>query len=230
MENTGSQPPKKESRSLFTSFVNRVGGTFLAPDNTFSQIITGKVSFWESFLLVLMLIVVECAVVSSFAYRFVSAVTNALNPVTGGMFSSSFMSIVFVSMIFGMIIATLIFWVIVAGIAHLIAKYIFRGQGSFIQLMKLYGYALIPYSLVILGTVLIGLSWTTWPIAVFFSIVTVFWVVLLMAVAVKHNYGIDIGKGFISSFIGPMLLWLLIMGLFWAWMLLALRSFTGGFM
>jgi hypothetical protein len=177
-----------------------------------------------------MLIVVECAVVSSFAYRFVSAVTNALNPVTGGMFSSSLMSIVFVSMIFAMIIATLIFWVIVAGIAHLIAKYIFRGQGSYIQLMKLYGYTLVPYSLVILGTVLIGLSWTTWPIAIFFNVVAIFWVVLLMAVAVKHNYGIDIGKGFISSFIGPMLLWLLIMGLFWAWMLLALRSFTGGFM
>lgn len=230
MENTSHQPPKKEPRSFFTSFVNRVGGTFLAPDSTFNQIITGKVSFWESFLLVLMLIVVECAVVSSFAYRFVSAVTNALNPLTGGMFSSSFMSIVFVSMIFGMIIATLIFWVIVAGIAHLIAKYIFRGQGSFIQLMKLYGYTLAPYSLVILGTVLIGLSWTTWPIAVFFSIVTIFWVVLLMAVAVKHNYGIDIGKGFISSFIGPMLLWLLIMGLFWAWILLILRSFTGGLM
>jgi len=210
--------------------VNRVGGTFLAPDDTFNQIITGKVSFWESFLLVLMLIVVECAVVSSFAYRIVSAVTNALNPLTGGMFSSSLMSIVFVSMIFAMIIATLIFWVIVAGIAHLIAKYIFRGQGSYIQLMKLYGYTLVPYSLVILGTVLIGLSWTTWPIAIFFSIVTIFWVVLLMAVAVKHNYGIDIGKGFISSFIGPMLLWLLIMGLFWAWILLTLRSFTGGLM
>ena len=230
MESTSHQPPKKESRSLFTSFVNRVGGTFLAPDDTFNQIITGKVSFWESFLLVLMLIVVECAVVSSFAYRFVSAVTNALNPVTGGMFSSSLMSIVFVSIIFAMIIATLIFWVIVAGIAHLIAKYIFRGQGSYIQLMKLYGYTLVPYSLVILGTVLIGLSWTTWPIAIFFNVVAIFWVVLLMAVAVKHNYGIDIGKGFISSFIGPMLLWLLIMGLFWAWMLLALRSFTGGFM
>jgi hypothetical protein len=230
MQNTSDLPPKKESRSFFTSFVNRVGGTFLAPDDTFNQIITGKVSFWESFLLVLMLIVVECAVVSSFAYRIVSAVTNALNPLTGGMFSSSFMSIVFVSMIFAMIIATLIFWVIVAGIAHLIAKYIFRGQGSYIQLMKLYGYTLVPYSLVILGTVLIGLSWTTWPIAIFFSIVTVFWVVLLMAVAVKHNYGIDIGKGFISSFIGPMLLWLLIMGLFWAWMLLTLRSFTGGLM
>lgn len=230
METTNSQPPKKESRSFFTPFINRLGGIFLAPDETFNQIITGKVSFWEPFLLVLMLIVVECAVVSSFAYRMVSAVTDVLNPLTGGMFPSSFVGIVFVSMIFAMIIATLIFWVIVAGIAHLIAKYIFRGQGSYIQLMKLYGYTLVPYSLVILGTVLIGLSWTTWPIAIFFSIVTIFWVVLLMAVAVKHNYGIDIGKGFISSFIGPMLLWLLIMGLFWAWILLTLRSFTGGLM
>jgi hypothetical protein len=131
-------------------------------------------------------------------------------------------------MILMMVIVTLISWVIVSGIAHLIARYVFKGQGSYVQLMKLYGYTFVPYSLVILGTVLVELSWTTWLIAVFLSVVTTFWVVLLMAVAVKHNYGIDIGKAFISSFIGPMLLWLLIVGLSWVWILIALRSFTGG--
>jgi hypothetical protein len=63
---------------------------------------------------------------------------------------------------------------------------------------------------------------------VFSSIIATFWVVLLMAVAVKHNYKIDIGKGFISSFIGPMLVWLIIVGIFWVWVILTIRTFTGG--
>ena len=228
MEKVSSEPPRKESGSVFTSFVNRVGGVFLAPEATFNQIIAGKVSFLEPILLMLMVVIIEGAVVFSFAYRISSAIGSALSPLTGGTFPFGFFSIIFVVMILMMVIVTLISWVIVSGIAHLIARYVFKGQGSYVQLMKLYGYTFVPYSLVILGTVLVELSWTTWPIAVFLSVVTTFWVVLLMAVAVKHNYGIDIGKAFISSFIGPMLLWLLIVGLSWVWILIALRSLTGG--
>jgi hypothetical protein len=228
MGNVSGEPPNRESRFVFTSFVNRVGGVFLAPETTFNQIIMGRVSFWEPLLLLLMMVLIEGAVVSSFAYRIVSAVGNALSPLTGGTFAFGFVSVVFVFVVLMMVVAALIFWVIVAGIAHLIAEYVFRGRGSYVQLLKLYGYSFVPYSLAILGTVLVGLSWTTWPIAIFLSIVTTFWVVLLMAVAVKHNYGIDIGKAFMSSFIGPMLLWLLIVGLSWVWMLATLGSFTGG--
>jgi hypothetical protein len=49
-----------------------------------------------------------------------------------------------------------------------------------------------------------------------------------MAVAVKHNYKIDTGKAFISSFIGPMTVWLVVVGGMWAWMWLLIRSLTGG--
>jgi hypothetical protein len=228
MEKSSTEPVSKPRRPFFISFVNRIGGVFLAPDETFNQIVTDKVSFWESFLLVVMLVAIEGGIVSSFAYRVVSAITGLMNPLTGATLPIGFVNVILASMVFMMVIGTLIFWVIVTSIAHLVARYIFRSQGSFIQLMKLYGYALVPYSLAILGTVLVGLSWTTWPIAVFSSIITTFWVVLLMAVAVKHNYKIDIGKGFISSFIGPMLVWLIIVGIFWVWVILTIRTFTGG--
>jgi hypothetical protein len=228
MEKSSTEPAVKPRRPFFASFVNRIGGMFLAPDDTFSQILTEKVSFWEPFLLIVMLVAIECGIVSSFAYRVFSAIAGLMNPFAGATMPLGLVNVIFASMVFAMILGALIFWVIIAGIAHLVARYIFRGQGSFTQLMKLYGYAFVPYSLVILGTVLVGLSWTTWPLAVFFSITTTFWVVLLMAVAVKHNYKIDIGKGFISSFIGPMLLWLIIVGISWVWMLLIIRSFTGG--
>jgi hypothetical protein len=228
MEKNSTEPAAKQRRPFFASFANRIGSVFLAPDDTFNQIVTDKVSFWEPFLLVVMLAAIEDAIVSSFAYRIVSAITNVVNPLTGATTPIGLTSIILASMVFMMVTGTLILWVIITGIAHLVARYIFKGQGSFLHLMKLYGYAFVPYSLVILGTVLVGLSWTTWPVAAFLSIITTFWIVLLMAVAVKHNYKINIGKGFISSFIGPMLVWLIIVGIFWVWMLLIIRSFTGG--
>jgi hypothetical protein len=228
MEKSGTEPTTKPRRPFFTAFVNRIGGIFLAPDETFNQIATDKVSFWEPFLLIVMLVAIEGGIISSFVYRVASAIAGLMNPLTGATMPLGFVNVILASIVLMMVIGAVIFWVIIAGIAHLVARYVFRGQGSFTQLMKLYGYALVPYSLVILGTVLVGLSWTTWPFAVFFSIVTTFWVVLLMAVAVKSNYKIDIGKGFISSFIGPMLVWLIIVGIFWAWMILIIRSFTGG--
>lgn len=228
MQKNCAEPAEKRRRLFFASFANRIGGVFLAPDETFSRLVTDKASFWESFLLVVMLVAVEGAILASFAYRIVSVITETVNPLTGGTMPMGLVNIVLASIVFMMVIGTLILWVIITGISHLVARYIFKGQGSFMQLMKLYGYAFVPYSLVILGTVLVGLSWTTWPVAAFFCIITTFWVVLLMAVAVKHNYKVDIGKGFISSFIGPMLVWLIIVGVLWVWMLLILRSFTGG--
>jgi hypothetical protein len=228
MEKSSTEPPAKQRRLFFLSFVNRIGGVFLAPDETFNQIVTDKVSFWESFLLVVTLVAIEGGIVFSFSYRVVSAISGLMNPITGATLPIGFVNVILASIVFMMVIGALIFWVIITAIAHLVARYIFRGQGSFVQLLKLYGYAFVPYSLVILGTVLVGLSWTTWPLSMFFSIITTFWVVLLMAVAVKQNYKIDIGKGFISSFIGPMLVWLIIVGIFWVWMLLMIRSFTGG--
>jgi hypothetical protein len=218
----------KESGSYFTMFLNRIGAVFLAPDATFSQIVSGKIGFWEPLALILLLIGIEGAVLASFAVRVISAVTNAIGPVTG-ITSVSFLAFVPSVLITVMIIGFLLVWIIVAGIAHLIARYVFRGRGSYVQLLKLYGYALVPYSLVILGTVIIGINWATWPFAIFLNVVATFWIVLLMSVAVKHNYGIDVGKAFISSFIGPMLAWLIVIGIFWLWLLVAIGSFAGGF-
>jgi hypothetical protein len=229
MEKTENRMPKKGTGAYFTSFLNRIGGVFLAPDATFNQIIADKIGFWEPLILVLALVVIEAAVLSSLAYRTFSTFMTAISPLTGGFLSPGFLSIALLSMILVTIVVTLIFWVIVGGIAHLSAKYFFNGTGSFVQLMKLYGYSFVPYSLVILSTVLIGISWVTWPVSVFLNIVTTFWFVLLMVVAVKHNYEIDIGKAFISSFIGPMVVWLIMVSIFWVWILAIIASFTGGF-
>lgn len=208
-------------------FLTRIGGVFLAPDATFKQIISEKIGFWEPFLLVLLLVGVQIAVAASFCFRIMAAILDSVSSLTGGV-TLGFLNIMLAIMFTVMIIGALVLWFVVAVIAHLIARFVFRGKGSFVQLMKLYGYSIIPCSLQILGMVLVGMSWVLWPFSVFFHIVATFWIVVLMAVAVKHTYDLDIGKAFISSFIGPMTLWLIAIGTAWAWMWLIMRSFTGG--
>lgn len=228
MEKSGQQTPEKESSSYFTSFLNRIGGIFLAPDSAFTQIISQKISFWEPFILILLLVGIEGAVLASFAVRIVTAVVSVFTPVTGAVNLSILYFFVWLALAV-MFLVALIAWVILAAIAHLFARYVFRGQGSFFQLLKLYGYTAVPCSLVILGTVLIGISWAAWPLMQFLAVAAVFWVVLLMALAVKHNYGLDTGKAFISSFIGPMIVQLIITEALWAWIGYYMTSIAGGF-
>jgi len=228
MEKPQSQTSKKGLGSFFTSLMTRIGGVFLAPDATFNQIIAEKIGFAEPFILILLLAGIQGAIIASFAQRVISAITSALGPVTGSA-NLGFLGIVPWVMLVVVIIAVLIGWIVIAGIAHISAKYIFRGTGSFTQLLKLYGYSLAPMSLVILGTVLIGISWVALPLTYFFSVIAVFWIVILMTAAVKQNYGLDTGKAFISSFVGPLIVWLIIVGIFWIWIWLAVSSFAGGF-
>lgn len=229
MEKSEGEAPKEEKASYFSSFLNRIGGVFLTPDATFKQIIMEKIGFLEPFALVLVLVGIEGLVIASFIHRIISALIVSFGSLLGDVSLGS-LSIIWLAVTIGMVVVTLILWIIVAGIAHISAKYIFKGVGgSFVQLMKLYGYTLVPFSLVILGTVLSGISWVTWPLSTFFGVVAIFWIVLLMAVAVKHTYNIDIGKAFISSFIGPMVVCLILAGVFWLWMWLAITSFSGGF-
>lgn len=228
MEKQSTETPKKRTGASSVSFMNRIGGVILAPDATFPEIIAEGTGFWEPLLLLVLLFAIQGAVQASFAYRVFSALASALGPMTSGFITGSWFSIAVLSMIVATIVGVLIFWVIIAGIAHLCAKYVFRGKGSFVDLMKLYGYSFLPYGLVILGTVIFGMSWMLWPISMFLSVVATFWIVVLMAVAVKHNYKIDAGKAFISSFVGPMTVWLIVIGIFWVWILLIIRSLTGG--
>jgi hypothetical protein len=230
LETTGSEAPKKSASTHFVSFLNRVGGIFLAPDDTFNQMLSQRVRFWQPLVIVIALFAIQGAVIASFAFRLFQAIADFVSPLTGTIGAIGFASVVFAAMIFGMIVCALIFWVIVAAIAHLIARYVFRGKGSYVQLLKFYGFALVPYSLIILSTVLFASSWGLWPLSVFLHTVAYFWIVFLMATAVKHNYSIDAGKGFISSFIGPMLVVLIIVGIFWTWVWLAISAASGGFM
>jgi len=45
MQKNCAEPAEERLRLFFASFANRVGGVFLAPNETFSRLVTDKVSF-----------------------------------------------------------------------------------------------------------------------------------------------------------------------------------------
>jgi len=211
---------KGKTTSYFTGLLNRLGGTLLDPHQTFEQMIAEKRGFLEPLLIVFLSHGIQGAIIGSFIARIIFAIYAFLGKWLGEAPHGLIASIPIIAF-FVAFIVTLILWAIMTGIAHLSAKYIFKGVGSFSQLFKLYGYASVPYSLIILATVLLGVNFSLSPLSLLLGLISIFWMVLTMVVAVDTNYKIGLGKAFISSFVGPMVvllilfvaLWLLLMGM-----------------
>ena len=142
--------------SYFAGLLSRLGGTLLDPGKTFEQIIAEKRGFLEPLLVVFLSHGIQGAIIGSFIVRIILAIYAFLGEWLGEAPVGLIVSIPIITF-FVAFVGTLILWAILTGIAHLCAKYIFKGAGSFGQLFKLYGYASVPYSLVILATVLIGI-------------------------------------------------------------------------
>lgn len=208
------------AKSYFRGFLNTLGGTLLDPRGTFEQIITDKRGFLEPLLIVFLSHGIQGAVIGSFIVTIILGIWAFLGEWLGAAPHGLIVSIPIIAF-FVAFIATLILWAIVAAIAHLCARYVFKGVGSFGQLFKLYGYASVPYSFIILATVLIGVNFSLSPLSLILGLIAIFWMVLIMVVAVDTNYKIGLGKAFVSSFVGPMIvllilfvaLWLILMGM-----------------
>jgi len=211
---------KGKTVSYFMGFFDRLGGTLLDPRQTFEQITAEKRGFLEPLVFVFLSHGIQGAVIGSFIARIILAIFTFLGEWLGEVPHGLIVSIPIIAF-FVAFIAALILWVILAGIAHLCAKYVFKGVGSFGQLFKLYGYVSVPYSLIILATVLIGINFSLSPLSLILGLIAIFWMVLTMVVAVDTNHKIGLGKAFISSFVGPMVvllilfiaLWLILMGM-----------------
>ena len=217
---------KGKTISYFREFLNRLGGTLLDPRQTFEQMIAEKRGFLEPLLIVFLSHGIQGAIIGSFIARMILAIWAFLGEWLGEAPQGLIVSIPIITF-FLAFIGTLILWVILAGVAHLCAKYIFKGAGSFGQLFKLYGYASVPYSLIILATVLIGVNLSLSPLSLILGLTAIFWTVLVMVVAVDTNHKIGLGKAFISSFVGPMIVLLILFVALWL-MLMGMATMFGG--
>ena len=212
-ENRLVKMKKEKTYSKFIGFVSRLGETFLEPGKMFERLIAEKKGFLEPLVLVLIFHGVQGALIGSLIAKIIITIFAFLGSLLG--IQNAIPSFVFVipviTAIVG-IICTLLLWVILAGIAHIIAKYIFKGVGSFTQLFKLYGYASVPNILAIFATLLMGVDFFAFlGYSLVLCFASIFWVVLIMVVAVEKSHQIDPGKAFISAFIGPIVILLILL-------------------
>ncbi|MCP8318510.1 MAG: YIP1 family protein [Candidatus Methylarchaceae archaeon HK01B] len=220
---------KYKDSTGFTGFLDRLGGALLEPRKTFDDILTEKRSILEPLLLILVFFGIQGALVGVFFVRIISSIFTLLSPITGfeqfGTFQA-FSFIIPVTTAIMWIIGSLILWVVSAGIAHLCARYIFGGMGAYTQLLKLYGYAIVPSSLVILGMVLVGLNFLFFfSYCIVLCLIAIFWMVSISVVAVERCHLIDPGKAFISSFILPLVVYMIIFSLLTYLLSLSLGGF-----
>jgi len=195
-------------------FLGRVGGALLEPGKTFYQIIAERRSILESLLLVIIFSSVYGAVIGASVARVIPSLLTGLGSVFGA--EAQFTGLLGIVWLIPIatallnIIGTLILWVISAGISHLCAKYVFKGRGSYVQLLQLFGYAFVPVSLVIAGVLIVGVNLS--PLySLILSLIAVFWAVIILVVAVEKAHQLDAGKAFVSAFIAPLAFYLLIL-------------------
>lgn len=218
---------QNESSSGFTGFLERLGGTLLEPRKTFYDMMQRKIGILEPLFLIIAFFGIQGALAGVFTVRLLYSFLALLSPFTNEqlrVFQGSLLILPVITTI-SWIVTALLIWIISAGIAHLSAKYIFKGIGSYTQLLKLYGYASIPSSLVILGIMLLSLNFSIFSgISLILCLMAVFWVVVILVVAVERCYLIDPGQAFISSFIIPLIVYLALSALIW----LIFSSLVGG--
>jgi len=97
-----------------------------------------------------------------------------------------------ISIIFGLL--KLFIW---AGITHIIAKFVFKGEGSFKNLFGLLGYISVVLILAIFGIMMFMLAGTFFS-STLLIILMCFWMVIMATVAVNAEHKIGIGKSFLS--------------------------------
>ncbi|HID17268.1 TPA: hypothetical protein EYP26_03150 [Candidatus Bathyarchaeota archaeon] len=100
----------------------------------------------------------------------------------------------------------LVAWLLLAAIAHLCAKVAFKKTGSYVHLLKLYGYSSTPLFLSSLGLLLLSVNPKFFVYAVPLSAASFIWILAIMVAAVQSAYGLSSGEAFISAFIAPVFL------------------------
>jgi len=199
--------------SKFMGFLSRLGETLLEPGKMFERLIAEKKGFLEPLVIVLIFHGVQGALIGSFIAKIIITVFAFFGSLFGAQNAvPSFVSTIPAIIAIVGIICALLLWVILTGIAHISAKYIFKGVGSFTQLFKLYGYASVPNILAIFATLLIGINFFVFlGFSLILCFASIFWMVLIMVVAVQKTYQIDPGKAFISAFIAPIVVILILL-------------------
>jgi hypothetical protein len=84
-----------------------------------------------------------------------------------------------------------------SGISHLIAKFVFKGEGSFVPTFGLFGYAFVSFTLGIVGLATLMVAGTVFATFLMWLLMAV-WFIVLATVAVATEHKIGVGRAFLS--------------------------------
>lgn len=214
LQNRGLSDPRR-------GFLDRLGGTLTEPIHTFDQMLDEGASFREALVVVALTFGIIGGIVGFGLARLASSALTFIGPWAGGAIPPQVASQLFLILPAGLalliFLCVFVFWVVSSAIAHLCARGVFGGGGSYGQLLTLQGYAATPFFLAAVGLALGWWNAALLPYTAFLGLTAVFWPVLLSVIAVERSHRISFGRAFVSAFIAPLLVYLVIlMGLGWA--------------
>ena len=192
--------------------LERIGGALIDPESTFKAMVESGVGVGEALLCLLAFTVAAGFTFSPVVLKLAEVFAGfagwlgfpgygALTPSLAWIAAS----ILIVLLVFG----NLVFWALSAGIAHLTAKYAFKGEGSYAGVLTAYGYSYSAFTPFLVGVTLTNLMGLALLLPLF-TLISAAWFLILWVVAVKTVHRIDAGRGFISAFLTPLTVYLLI--------------------
>ncbi|RLI27877.1 MAG: hypothetical protein DRO46_04910 [Candidatus Hecatellales archaeon] len=196
------------------SVLERLGGVLIDSESTFKAMLEGGVGVGGALLTVLVFSMVEGftlgASLSGFLHHFGDFLTWLGFSLLGG-FSLTWLNWLLIpSLIVGLTLFNLIFWTLTSWISHIAAKYVFCGEGSYVQLLTLTGYgwtAVMPF---LAGLALANLTESLLLLTVL-TLTSLAWFFTVWVTAVKVAYGLDIGRAFTASFLTPLTIYVIIL-------------------
>ena len=192
-------------------FLERIGGALIDPEITFNAIIKRGIGVGGAALTIIIFSILEAVLLASTATVILTRISAFLSEWFGfGLLSSSWLLWMLApALIILNLILSLLAWVILGGITHLTAKYAFAGEGSYSEILTLYGYgwsARMP----LLAGIIISILARNMFFLPFFAVISLAWMLIVWTAAVRVSHGIDFGRAFVSVFIMPLVVFALI--------------------
>jgi hypothetical protein len=221
VEMSSGNPQQPLSADLRMGFLSKLGGTLIEPIHTFDRMLDEGASFLGALAAVALIFGILGGMAGMGIAKLAAAFFASTGPWLGGaVFPQAAVQLFFIFPIaLGVLsfVCVLLFWLISSAISHFCARVVFGGEGSFAQVFTLQGYAATPFFLVAVGLALGWLNLFLLPYAAFLGLTAVFWTVLLLVIAVERSHRISFGRAFVSAFVAPLLVYLVLFtGLTWA--------------
>ncbi len=191
--------------------LERLGGVLIDPEATFRAMLDGEIGVGGALITVVLIAVVEGLAVGSILTGQLGRIGEFFAPwLSLGFQLEWFAWLAVPAAVVGLTLFSLIFWTLTSWIAHVAGRYLFGGDGSYVQILTLTGYCWVAAMPFLAGIALTALTGETILVTVL-TIVSLAWFFTVWVTAAKVVYEIDMGRAFVASFLTPLTIYTIIL-------------------